>query len=124
MNTLEGEKVLVTNRICRVCANKYYFSANNPYRKPDNHCCETCSFWVDNFMYDANNGDGIIIDRDNARIHYRLSSKNSGFNFGGQLFEIEYNDGRREKVYLSHQGTIPEYLASSFLPNAKFVGQA
>lgn len=124
-NISTSYKITVTNRLCRACRQKFYFdgrlraaSRASIDRQADNNCCGSCQFWSDVLMDDAGTTDSIIISRE----HYRLSSKNSMFNMGGQLHDIRYSNGKKAHVYLSHQGRIPEHITAPLLDdNAVFI---
>lgn len=114
--------VVVTNRVCSICKAKFYFDGwfrnrGRAQSQVDNNCCDSCQFWVDNFWADLIDNSGVVI----KGVHYRLSSKNSGFNFGGQIFRIHYfGEQKTHDVYLSHQGTIPREMLPYFPDNAEF----
>lgn len=113
------------HKVCTTCKSEYTW--NDFYRtwrggsaEANNGICSNCQFWVDNLMADNREGNGLIIEG----VHYRTTTKDSGFNFGGQVFHILRKNVRKvEEVYLSHQGTVPVLFRKypTFADNALFV---
>lgn len=134
-------KIIVNNRLCKVCKNPFYLERN----QIDNNSCYTCQFWVDNLMVDSKNEDWAIINGEHYRFGEHLSgliidpsatieeiakafdSKLSNKGMGGAKCIITYNDGRMVITDdLWHQGEIPEVFKSipAFADNAELVSVA
>ena len=105
-------RVEVKNRNCKVCNNRFQYTA----KMVDNKCCPNCQTWVDLFMEDFRYGNGVVINRK----HYKLSNNNM-LNFGGNKVRIEYSDGRVVESELTQELTIPENFLESFPDTAVLV---
>lgn len=113
-----------TDRKCVICRVDFTYDINNWNDRmfPDNNSCRECQFWYD-----------LWVDRDDTNVarvgnrHFVIGHETKGnkrFNgFGGQLFKIQFDDGRVvETNNLWSQGEIPEVWQTMGMgSNAKMV---
>lgn len=113
-----NETTKVTVKVYKECANT---KCTNKilWHKHHNGWCDPCLFWSQQAVWDILGQNAVIIERQ----HYRLSSAESGFNFGGRMFKIRYFDGQVIETMLAHQGEIPLIFAHDevFNDNAEFI---
>jgi len=51
------DEVVVNNRKCRVCLNRFWFTKDFGPSYPDNHACDDCQYW-----------QGMWLERDNGEL--------------------------------------------------------
>ena len=100
-----------TNRKCIICATEFTYdhTDRNDLLYPDNNSCRTCQHWYDLWQLKDNEQ---VVRVDNH--HYMISDEkvsNKRFKgFGGQVFKIQFDDGRVvETDNLWSQGEIPKH---------------
>lgn len=110
---MDGHRVTVNNRICRVCSNGFHRDLMLNQHIPDNHLCYECSYWYGKWCERA--------DRQSIRvdgIQYRIGDEEALYatirlQAGGLIYT----------ECLWHQGEIPAvWIGLGLTDNAKFEG--
>lgn len=85
--------------------------------------CHRCHFWEREIA----RGGAVIIDGRQYRMGHEPGQREDrqGLGFGGDRFQIEFFDGRREVSHnLWHQGEVPAHFREQLPDNARFVNGA
>lgn len=110
---MDGHRVTVNNRVCRVCTHSFRRDPANNQHVPDNHLCSDCRFWYEKWL---ERDERAVVRVDG--VHYRITYE------PGLIATIAFHDGRNiHTENLWHQGTIPAvWVALGLTDNAEFVG--
>ncbi len=100
---MDGYRVQVNNRTCRVCTHPFRRDLVGNQHVPDNHLCSECRFWA-------------VVRVDG--VHYRITYEPA------LIATIAFHDGRNIHTdNLWHQGTIPAvWVGLGLTDNAEFRG--
>ncbi len=112
---VDGTRVTVTNRTCRICGGHFVYDRKRVgLYQPDNRSCPSCQFWYDRWL---TRDDPKMVRVDG--IHYML------LDFSGRSACLEFPDGRI--VYTNNlwrQGRIPAvWIGLGLTDNARFKGK-
>lgn len=144
-------RVIVTNRKCKVCAIKFYYGSGaglvitspkvTTNNHPDNNACSSCQFWTEVLSNDqAEDSHAVVINSEHyiygnevegvkatpednlTRIYYKIKAQKKGQGMGGDPHVIRKADGEIIiTTDLWHQGTVPASFAEVLPNNAEFV---
>lgn len=108
---LDGHRVTVNNRVCRICTDSFRRDLVGNQHVPDNHLCGNCQFWYEHWL----TRDDKAVVRVDGR-HYRMTF------MPGIKATIVFHDGSVIKTdCLWHQGTIPAiWVGLGLTDNATF----